>query len=96
MQPQIKKRFEWREGRAGGGGRRGVREQEVEKVVHFPKERQKEVLMLQRSERILVGGVPHICRQSQASAWLHATLHMAAEDGGGGGRGRGRASLLRV
>lgn len=52
-----------------------------------------------RSERILVGGVPQICRQSQASAWLHATLHMEKTQGGGrggGGGGRGRASLLRV
>lgn len=60
----------------------------MERVVHFPKEKEKEVLMLQRRERILVGGVPQICRLSQASAWLHATLHMDKNSGGEEEEGR--------
>lgn len=72
----------------------------MERVVHFPKEKEKEVWMLQRSERILVGGVPQICRRrpSRGLAACNPShgQKLKEEVGVGGGRGRGRASLLQV
>lgn len=70
---------ERRKRRAGGGGEDGT---SGGWGVHFPKK---------RGERILGGSVPQICRQSQASAWLHATLH--TEEVGGGGRKRKRKGV---